>query len=291
MSSAAHPLVKEHAAKNYRWGLWAKQIGGILRLEARKNFFSKRAVLIYLLALLPVLLLTAFAFVMSLQSLDAREVRDFQQNSQVVFAIIYQTLILFTTTYFGCAWIFMNLFRGEVIDRSLHYYFLVPVRREILVIGKYFAGLLASIILFSLTTLISYLLFSSVRTSTAQYLYQVASLGQASAYLSITVLACLGYGAIFLIIGLFFRNPIIPALLVYGWEVINFLLPPLLKKISIIHYLQSLSPVPTPEGPFAIVTTPTPAYISIPGLLLLTAFTILLASLRIRRMEISYAGD
>jgi hypothetical protein len=33
-----------------------------------------------------------------------------------------------------------------------------------------------------------------------------------------------------LIVGLFFRNPIIPALMLYGWEWINFLLPPLLKK-------------------------------------------------------------
>ncbi len=74
---------------------------------------------------------------------------------------------------------------------------------------------------------------------------------QALTYLGITALACIGYGAVFLIIGLFFRNPIIPAILIYGWEWINFLLPPLLKKLSVIHYLHSLTPVPIPEGPFA----------------------------------------
>ena len=31
----------------------------------------------------------------------------------------------------------MNLFRGEIVDRSLHYYFLSAVRREVLVVGKY----------------------------------------------------------------------------------------------------------------------------------------------------------
>ena len=48
-------------------------------------------------------------------------------------------------------------------------------------------------------------------------------------------------------------------LLLYGWEWLNFLLPPLLKKVSVIHYLNSLVPVPISEGPFAVVAEPTPA--------------------------------
>ena len=37
------------------------------------------------------------------------------------------------------------------------------------------------------------------------------------------MLACVGYGAFFLVVGLFIRNPIVPALLLYGWEWLNFL--------------------------------------------------------------------
>jgi hypothetical protein len=107
----------------------------------------------------------------------------------------------------------------------------------------------------------------------------------------VTILACIGYGAVFLIIGLRFRNPIIPALILYGWEWINFLLPPGLKKISVIHYLTSLVPVPMSEGPFAVLAEPTPAWISVPSLVLFTAVVLFLASLHIRRMEISYAGE
>jgi hypothetical protein len=51
----------------------------------------------------------------------------------------------------------------------------------------------------------------------------------------------------------------IPAAAILGWEWINFLLPPALKKISVIHYLQSLCPVPVPHGPFALPAEPTPA--------------------------------
>jgi ABC-type transport system involved in multi-copper enzyme maturation permease subunit len=42
----------------------------------------------------------------------------------------------------------MNLFRGELVDRSLHYYFLSAVRRDVLVVGKYLSGLITSIVLF-----------------------------------------------------------------------------------------------------------------------------------------------
>ena len=59
-------------------------------------------------------------------------------------------------------------------------------------------------------------------------------------------------------VGLFIRNPIIPALLLYGWEWLNFLLPPLLKKVSVIHYLNSGSGAGF-GGPFAVVADPTPA--------------------------------
>jgi hypothetical protein len=110
-------------------------------------------------------------------------------------------------------------------------------------------------------------------------------------YTGITTLACVGYGAVFLLVGLFFRNPIIPALLIYGWEWLNFLLPPVLKKLSVIHYLNSLAPVPPRLGPVALLAEPTPAWISVPGLLIFTALTLVLAGLHIRRQEIGYAGE
>jgi len=270
------------------WDLWTRQTLAIMRLEIRKNFLSRRALLLYLIAVAPLVLLT----VMALIPPDTDEMENFNQFSQV-YAAIYGGLILRTLAFFGCAWVFMNLFRGEVVDRSLHYYFLSPVRREVLVVGKYLSGLIATITLFSITTIgsMSVLYFGIFPSESQEYFFGGAGAGQMLTYLGVTILACVGYGAVFLIVGLFFRNPIIPGLLLYGWEWINFLLPPLLKKISVIHYLQSLVPVRMSEGPFAVLVEPTPAWISVPSLLLFTAVVLFLASLHIRRMEISYAGD
>ncbi len=274
--------------KNSFWSLRMRQTLAVMRLEIRKNFLSRRALLLYLIAALPIFLLSLFA-------LFGKTGDDAQNFSElgIVFAAIYGGLILRTLVFFGCAWVFMNLFRGEVVDRSLHYYFLAPVRREIILVGKYLSGLVATVVLFSLTTVGSVLIlyFSLYPSESARFFFDGAGFGQIFAYLGVTILACIGYGAVFLLVGLFFRNPIIPSLLLYGWEWINFLLPPLLKKISVIHYLQSLVPVPMSEGPFAVLVEPTPAWISVPSLLLFTGVVLFLASRHIRRMEISYAGD
>ncbi|MDQ2937125.1 MAG: hypothetical protein M3R67_06420 [Acidobacteriota bacterium] len=270
------------------WSLWLRQIRAIFRLETEKNFLGRRSILLYLLALLPIVPLALLAPFTP----PGREWRDFGHYN-MIFAVYYGGLILRTVVFFGCAWIFMNLFRGDIIDRSLHFYFLSPVRREVLVVGKYFSGLVTSIILFTGTTILSMLLlyFPHFYSDSARFFLDGPGLGQLLTYAAVTTLACLGYGAFFLVVGLFFRNPIIPAIVLYGWEWINFLLPPFLKKISVIHYLQSLVPVPVSEGPFAVMAEPTPAWIAVPSLMVVTALVLILASRRIRRMEIRYGGD
>jgi ABC-type transport system involved in multi-copper enzyme maturation permease subunit len=288
VSASTEVITQESSTRSRNWSLWAGQIAAILRLEVRKNFIGRRAFLIYLLAGAPILLMAALSAQISWEQSRSNNIGEVN----IVFANLYEGLILRTIVFFGCAWIFMNLFRGEVVDRSLHYYFLSPLRREVLVCGKYLSGLVASVVLFGISTAGSLLfLYIGLGSAGASYFADGPGKGQAFAYLGITVLGCIGYGAAFMVIGLFFRNPIIPALLIYGWEFINFLLPPVLKKISVIHYLHSLSPVPVPEGPFAMVAEPTPAYLSIPGLLIVTAAVLALASYQIRRMEINYGGE
>jgi ABC-type transport system involved in multi-copper enzyme maturation permease subunit len=288
MSAAETTISNKPKPNSLPWQLWLRQIAAIMRLELKKNFFGKRAVLVYLLALMPIGLLLLIAILPP----AAREWLDFA-NYPALYAVIFNALILRTVIFFGCAWIFMNLFRGEIVDRSLHYYFLSSVRREVLVAGKYFSGLITALVLFTSVTVVSMLLmfFPHFYSASMRFFFEGPGLTHLLTYAGITILACIGYGAFFIVVGLFFRNPIIPALLLYGWEWLNFLLPPLLKKISVIHYLNSLVPVPISEGPFAVIAEPTPAWISVPGLLIVTAIVLIAAGTRIRRMEIRYGSD
>src|SRR6476620_11708522 len=270
------------------WSLWFRQIRAIFRLETEKNFLGRRSILLYLLALLPIIPLVLLAPFTP----PGREWHDFTQYN-MIFAVFYGGFILRTVVFFGCAWIFMNLFRGDIVDRSLHFYFLSPVRRQVLVIGKYFSGLVTAIILFTATTVICMLLIylPHFPSESSRFFFDGPGMGQLLTYASVTILACIGYGAFFLVVGLFVRNPIVPAIVLYVWEWLNFLMPPLLKKISVIHYLNSLVPVPVSEGPFAVVAEPTPAWIAVPSLIIVTTLVLVIASYRIRRMEIRYGSD
>ena len=288
MSATVNSVQTKIPALASSWSLWLRQIAAILRLEVQKNFLGRRSILIYLITFLPLFPLLILAVVRP----PGNEWRDFNKYS-AIYAVLYNGLIMRTVVFFGCAWIFMNLFRGELVDRSLHYYFLSAVRREVMVVGKYLSGLITCVILFVALTVVAMLLlyFPHFSSQSVRYFLDGQGTTQLLTYSGITILACVGYGAFFLVVGLFVRNPIIPALLLYGWEWLNFLLPPLLKKISVIHYLNSLVPLPMQEGPFAVMADPTPAWLAIPGLLIVTTVVLVISAYRIRRMEIRYGSD
>jgi len=210
-----------------------------------------------------------------------------------IYGGIFQLFFLRFVVFFGCFGIFTYLVRGEVAERSLHFYLLAPIRREIFLVGKYVSGCLAAATLF-LSSLALQIVFAFLAGGTeggAGYLLDGPGLGHAVAYAGVTLLAVVGYGAVFLALALAVRNPMIPAAAILGWEWLNFLFPPALKQISVIHHLQSLCPVPIPSGPFALPAEPTPAPVAF---LLFAALVIVLLAYsvrRARRLEVLYTGD
>ena len=127
------------------------------------------------------------------------------------------------------------------------------------------------------------------------YVFNGPGLGQLEAYLLIVVLACLGYGAVFLLLSMMFRNPMPAALLVLGWEAINPVMPSLLQKISVASYLRHLMPINVPgDGFFALLTVqtePVPAWVAVLGLLIFISVVLAYSCVRIRRLEIRYTTD
>ena len=117
--------------------LWMRQIGGVLRLELKKTFLSKRGWWIYLLALGPVAVVTDS---LAGRVAPARAAHHSLGEDSLVFAGMFMFYYLRAGLFFGCMGIFANLFRGEMLEKTLHYYFLTPLRREALVAGKYLAG-------------------------------------------------------------------------------------------------------------------------------------------------------
>ena len=223
---------------------------------------------------------------------------DFEED-RAVFAGIFQYFYLRLAIFFGCLGIFMYLFRGEMSNRTLHFWFLAPARREVLLAGKYAAGLIASAVIFGGGALLTFaaMLWPHDPVEVQAY-WNAGAMRHAFWYATAAALGCVGYGSVFLAVGLYVRNPIIPAAVLLGWEAINGILPHALQKMSILYYLQSLCPVPAPmddDAPTLILLLAAPAAPAtrpgaILGLLLLTAFVLWIASLAVRRMQISYGS-
>jgi ABC-type transport system involved in multi-copper enzyme maturation permease subunit len=270
------------------------QIYAVMRLEMKKTFLARRGLWIYLLAFAPVAL---FSF-HSIRQLQIGRPCDFGMDTNI-FAGVFQFFYLRLAVFFGCLGIFMNLFRGEVLDKSLHFYFLAPIRRDVLLAGKFLTGLLATILIFCTSTIVQFfaLYWHFPANAFQDYLFRNNGLSHLVAYVGATALGCVGYGSVFLAAGILLRNPIIPAAVILVWEAANAFLPAVLQKLSVIYYLKSLCPievppdVPPPVALLVVNPDPVSPMIAIPGLLLLSVAVLALASLRIRRMEISYGTE
>ena len=272
-----------------------RQTLAVARLEIGRNLLGLRALGLYLLAALPVGLVVIASWVRI--AFEETATPPSAGGLAAEFGAFYGTLFARLVIFFVCMLVFTRLFRAEIQERSLHYAFLTPVRRSVLVAGKFLAGFTAVGAVLAAAAAASFLAHFLPLTEAAgsggytAFLLRGGGTTQLTGYVAVTLLGVAGYGAVFLAAGLFFRNPILPALAIFAWEWANFLLPPLLKRVSVIHYLQALQPVPPPEGVLALLADPPSPWLAVPGLLAVAAGLLVLSTWRVRRMEIVYGEE
>lgn len=270
------------------WNLWWMQVRRIARIEVRRNLLTWKAAWIYFLAFVPTaIILVHFLFDRSHSSMS---------DDTNILAGIVQFYYIRLGIFFGCVGIFSRLIRGEMIERSLHFYLLAPVRREVLLLAKFASGVYGAVLLFASAIVLDFaFMYARYGAAGQDYIFNGPGLGQLEAYLSIVVLGCIGYGAVFLLLSMMFRNPMPAAMLVLGWEAINPVMPSLLQKISVASYLRHLMPITIPgEGIFALLTVqtePVRGWVAAAGLMLLTAVVLAYSCVRIRTLEIRYTTE
>lgn len=276
--------------KEQPWRLYASQVAVLVRNEVRRNLFTRRRIWVYFLALIPVIIILIHYFV------DKNNSPAQIEEDGVVLAGIVQLYYFRLGIFFACMGIFTWLFRGEMVERTLHYQFLVPVRKEVLVVGKFLAGAIISVALFETAVLACfYFTYSRFGPAGRSYVFDGPGLGQLGSYLLVTALACLGYGAVFLALSLLFKNPIIPGVMLMGWEAICPIFPAWAQRLSVTFYLKNLCPVTLPaDGPlaiFTIVAEPVSPFLAVFGLLCLTLAILVLSCFLIHRLEITYTAE
>ena len=119
------------------WNLWIRQALAIVRLEWFRTLIGRRSLPVWGFAGLPVL----FFLIRMIAPIEDRE--DIA-TAVLAFAKIHNVLIVRLIVFLSCILVFTNVFRGEMVHQTLHYYFLAPIRRDVLVAGKFVAGWAAS---------------------------------------------------------------------------------------------------------------------------------------------------
>jgi ABC-type transport system involved in multi-copper enzyme maturation permease subunit len=267
-------------------GTWRAQIRTLAGNELRRSLFSRRSLPLYLLVAMPLVLMALRAvFLPEAERLDP-------SKATAEFAEVFLFFLLRFIVFFANAVIFVRLFRGEILERSLHYTLLAPVPREVLVLGKYLGGVLSAVLLLVPTICASYFLTYLPHGGPGlQLMVSSSGLGILARYILIVVLASCAYGGLFILAGLYFKNPMVPAILFLGWETLTPFLPAFLKSLSFVHYLVSFAPVPVSLGAFALLARPVAWWLALLALLGSTIVLLFLASRVAAKLEVTYSAD
>ena len=266
---------------------WMPQLRAVARVELQKYRRGRRWTAPCLLAILPNVILLAPV----LLGMPDRGYGDGLRRVPISYAVFFQNFWLRFMIFFSCAAVFSQLFRSEFLEKTLHHYYLVPIRREAVVLGKFLTALMCTALLFSIATASTYFLFFWPSGSGRDFLLSGLGIVHMWRYIAIAALACAAYGAVFLIIGLTFRNPMIPALFVLCWETFNFVMPSLFQHLSVTLYLRSFMPVTVLNGPFGITVEPPSLPASAAGLLTASIAIVALAAYLVRHIQITYSTD
>ena len=218
--------------------LWRAQVGALVSQEVRR-VVRPSALGLLILALFP-------SFIILMHILFDRG-HNVDRETHIL-AGLFQFYYLRVAIFLGGLSLFASLFRREAMQRTLHYVLLAPLRREVLLVGRFLGGLLSCVLVFGLAWLLTTgTMYLHSGAPGWDFLWHGAGLGHLARYLGIIGLACLGFGAIFLALGLLFRNPVLPALILLVIETFGALLPGWLQRLTVTFYLKPLLPFQLPE--------------------------------------------
>ena len=118
-----------------------RQIAGIFRMEFRKFVCQRESLISWLLASLPILFaLGQWAMFLAFKNSLFQETMYVWDRTPmtvdtetVVYSRLFKILILNGVVFFMALHIFSTVFKSDIAEKTLHLYFLAPVRRSIII--------------------------------------------------------------------------------------------------------------------------------------------------------------
>ena len=214
--------------------LWASATRAF-DLSLGQMLWSRRSVFLAVLLGGPVVLAALIA-VLTRTSLGAFRINGAAVGGATIFGmIIWLLYIRFILPILGVFY-GTSLIADEVDDKTITYLFTRPIPRGAVLLGKYLAYLVCTILLVLPSVMLVYFLIVPVGGDSiaAAFPSLVADLGMLAVGLA-------AYGAVFSFVGARIKRPLVVGLVfAFGWEPTVLLFPGYLKRATVAYYLQAL---------------------------------------------------
>jgi ABC-type transport system involved in multi-copper enzyme maturation permease subunit len=283
------------------WHEWASQAWAVSLYELRRLRRGKHSLGRLTLICVPLLFAVMAALVLAARADQAFVdplIIDGQRNSVggelQLLAVLFRFLNLPIIVYIASASLFGNLYHAEIADRTLHHLFLMPVRREVVTIGKFIAGVLTVFVSAVVAWLLAGAVLLSVHGPRAAITTLLSGEGvrHVLAYVAMLLLAVLTYGALFLLVGALVKSPSMIAAAVLGWEWLTIFLPTGFKRLTVVHWVTAFMPsAVTTDSVIATLADPESRLVAVPVLLSFAAACLVIATWRARHVQISYGAS
>ena len=204
----------------------------IFCITFRQMMRSKKTIFMPLIAFSPVLL-SAYYRMSGHEMPMSPEQFLFQIT---VFFLMFISILV--ALFYGTA-----LVADEIDNKTIIYLFTRPIRKYTIIIGKFAAYILQVLLISIPPMLLTFLIIATDSRMSSDFAY---SLSLFSKRLCVIILSLSVYGAIFTFLGALWKRSVIVGLLfAFGWEKMVIVVPGIIKKFSVIHYLLSVFPKDT----------------------------------------------
>jgi len=207
----------------------------VFDLSLGQMLWSRRSVFLGVLLGGPVVL-AAVLRIVSAVYVSAFQINGAQAAGASIFGMmIWLLYIRFIVPVLGVFY-GTSLIADEVDDKTITYLFTRPIPRRAVLLGKYMAYLVCTVLLVLPSVMLVFFLVVPTGGSTIAEVFPPLLID-----FGMLIAGLATYGAVFALVGTRLKRPLIVGLVfAFGWEPAVMLFPGYLKRLTVAYYLQAL---------------------------------------------------